>query len=428
MKLSQRYSYQSLALGSDQDSHGLLFANNDGITDLTNVNIVGASVDTVRQLFYGLPKASLIEKLEEHAELKEDIIILTGNDQINADAWHFTRMGKVGGYRYKLQNNELGVVILFCSWYGLIDKEGSHLKIELSPHFISQRTVDEIWSFLHHQLTGISRLFLQEPEPKGVAVHLACDYQGFNLPDDFIQRLSTTSRTVRAYDGIASIDLSELSDAVATYGGKTQARNYLIGKPIAVQMSLYDKSYEIIKSDKVDYFNNEWNAYSLGVYDNSQAVRRIEARLHHTVIREIGTGLGLEFEGFNQVADYLTDIWRYALHRNRLMADKDYLNPFWQLLIEDVYFYVPARSVKISRKKKEAIDPIARNITSVIGNMLSILAREGMTTKRVMAQFRTMYIYPQIISYYRKRNLSEKDLWLQVEKGLERRRIIGKAA
>jgi hypothetical protein len=432
MKLSQCFSLESLALGSDECLTGRIFAHDYGITDLSGVNIVGASVDTVRQLFYGLPKALFLEKLEGFVQDKEEFVRLTSNDQINDDRWHFTRMGKVGGYRYKLQNNAVGLVCLFGSWYGKIDQEGHHLKIELSPHFISQRTPAQIWEYLHGDFVGISRLFLENPEPKGVAVHLACDYQGFNMPLDFIQNFVTSSRTVRIFDGIASIDLTDFSEAVATYGGKGQERNYLIGKPISLQMALYDKSYEMVGSDKVDYCQREWGIYSLGTYDDTQSVRRVEARVHHTIVREIGVGLGLEFEGFNQVVEYLTDIWRYALERNRLMfsaADKDLVHPFWQLLMRDVFFYVPAKCVVISRKKKEAVDPIARNITSVIGNLISILARrDDMTYQKVMAQITMLSVYPEIKTFYRSRGKSIDDLREQVKVGLERRRLIGKAA
>lgn len=432
MKLNQRFSLESLSHGADDDQTGLLFVNNGEITDLSGVNVVGASVDTVRQLFHGVPRSSFIKKLEQHVEMKDEIIRLTANICVNDDRWHFSRMGKTGGYRYKLQNNAVGIVILFGSWYGKIDHAGSHLKIELSPHFISQRTVSEIWEYLHGDFVGLSHIFLEDPAPKGVAVHLACDYQGFNLPVDFIQKFITSSRTVRAFDGIASIDLTDFTDAIATYGSDNQGKNYLIGKPLGIQMALYDKSYEIVKSDKVDYFNEEWNIYSLGLYDNTQSVRRTEARLHHTVIREIGLGLGLEFEGFHQVADHLTDLWRYALERNRLMIDGDprgYLNPFWQLLMQDVYFYVPAQGVKISRKKKDAVDPIARNITSVIGNLVSIMARRNdCTVRHVMRQLHRLHVWPEIQTYYRNRGMDNDDIREQIKNGLEKRRLVGKAA
>lgn len=358
MKFSKRYSLESLSQGTEEVANGLLFANDFGVTDLSNVNIVGASVDTIRQLFYGVPNTALLANIERYKQEKAEFVYFSNECVTGSGRWHFSSMGKNGGYRYKFQNNDVGIVILFGSWYGKMDSEGSHLKIELSPHFISSRTTAQIWDYLHHELTGISQRFLDNPEPKGVAVHLACDYQGFNLPFDFIQNFTTASRTVRTFDGIASLDISNFSDAVATYGGDNQAKNYLIGKPLAIQMALYDKGYEMVKSDKVDHFQSEWNIYSLGTYDSSQTVRRIEARLHHTVIREIGLGLDLKFEGFNQVADHLTDIWRYALERNRLMIGGDnqgYLHPFWQLLMQDVFFYVPAQGVSISRKKKQPL-------------------------------------------------------------------------
>ncbi|MEF3074883.1 hypothetical protein V2P20_07585 [Methylobacter sp. Wu1] len=426
MEYSERYSIESLSAGSAQDPHGRLFINNQGMTDLTDVDIVGASVDTVRQLFYGLPLPAMVEKLERHAENKDEIITLTDNPL--SMKWHFTRMGKVARYRYKLQNNDEGLVVLFGSYFGKLDDEGQHLKVELSPHFISQRSVKKIWQRLHGEYAGLSRLFLSNPVPKGVAVHLACDYQGFDLPSDFIQHFSTYSRTFRAYDGLAEIDLSDISEAIATYGGKHQAKNYLIGKAASVQMCLYDKSYEIKKSDKVDYFTREWGIYSLGTFDPDKVVRRVEARLHHQIIREIGLGLGVELESFEQVEQYLTDIWRYALERNRLMMDQKILHPFWQLLMQDVYFYVPAKDLAICRKKKQAVDPIARNISSVIGNLVSIYARQGLKTGTVMAQLKLLRCYPEIVRYYRSRGLNEDDLRQTVERGLNLRRLVGKAA
>jgi len=153
------------------------------MTDLSGINIVGASVDTVRQLFYGVPRQSMIDRLERYAEKKEQIVTLTDNPL--SMKWHFTRMGKIARYRYKLQNNDEGIVILFGSFFSKLESEGQHLKIELSPHFISQMSVKKIWQRLHGEL-GISRWFLHNPVPKGVAVHLACDYQGYDLPADFI--------------------------------------------------------------------------------------------------------------------------------------------------------------------------------------------------------------------------------------------------
>ncbi len=426
MKLSERYSLESLATNKT-DPQGRLFAGDFGFVDLAPVEIVGASVDTIRQLFYGLPIPELIERLECYAKAGESIFTFT--DVIGAQKWHFTRMGKIARYRYKLQSNDEGVVILFGSFFNKMDKPGQHLKIELSPHFISQHSVEKIWQRLHGDF-GFSRFFLEEPEAKGCAIHLACDYQGFTLPSDFIYKFSTYSRTVRAYDGLNNIDLSDISEAIATYGGNDLAKNYLIGKASSTQFCLYDKGYEIIKSDKVDYFQREWNVYSLGLYDPDKVVRRIEARLHHQVLREIGIGMGKEFESFVDIAPFLTDIWRYALSKNRLNFDDEHkiLHPFWQLLMEDVHFYVPAKGLQLCRKKKESVSPIGKNIGLALGNMITIYARQHMTVKQVMQQLRLLTFYPELLSYYRQRNLTESDLRQYVEKSLCLRHLVGKAA
>ncbi|MDD2661653.1 MAG: hypothetical protein PHY54_18535 [Methylococcales bacterium] len=426
MKTSIRYSLESLTL-HQTDDQGRLFTNAYGIQDLTPVNIVGSSVDTVRQLFYGKPKTTLIDKLEQHAKAGESIISLS--DTIGSQKWHFTRMGKVSRYRYKLQNNDEGIVILFCSFFAKIEHPGQHLKIELSPHFITQRSVQKIWQRLHGQL-GLSQNFLEDAEPKGCAIHLACDYQGFRLPDDFLFKFSTRSRIIRSYDGMGSIDLSDLSDVVATYGSKTQTKDYLIGKVASMQFAAYDKSYEIIKHDKKDYFHREWNIYTLGEFDEKQTVRRIEARFHHSIIREIGLGMGKEFESFEEIAPYLTDIWRFGLEKNRLNLDDrhEHLHPFWQLLMEDVVFTVPATGLTICRKKKQSSEPIAKNLGLAVGNMLTIWSRQGFTVKQVMQQLRLLSFYPQLLDYYKSRRLTESDLREYVDKSLSLRRLIGKAA
>ena len=430
MILSDRYSLSSLASGS-VDSQGSVFFNEFGLTDLSDVEVVGASVDTVRQLFYGLPVASMESRLIAALDSKEQFFKLLSPPDSHGvigayDTFHFSRMGKVSRYRFKLQNNDLGIVILFGSFFSTMDKEGQHLKIELSPKFISCRTPDSIMFYLNH----LASLFLSDYQAKGCSVHLACDYQGFSLPDDFLSSFSTHSRTIKSFDGISSFDLSAIAESVTSYGGSNQERNYLIGKPQSVQLAIYDKSYEIIKSDKLDYFHHEWSVFSLGVFNPELVVRRIECRIHHQIIREIGQGMGIAFESFDAIAPYLTDIWRYSLKINRLMIKhgSPVLHPFWQLLMQDVFFYVPAQNFDISRKKKDSVDPVGRNIAMVIGNIISLLARQGFNTNQVMSQLKILAFYPEIIRYYRLRGLGESDLRLAVERGLCLRRMIGKAA
>ena len=428
MKLSDRFSIKSLIQGVT-DKQGCIFINDKGeTTDLTNVELVGSSVDTVRQLFEGLPNLDMVKRLETFAEHHQDIVTLT--DITGLKTWHFTRMGKVARYRYKLQDNEEGIVILFGSYFQKLDKVGQHLKVELSPHYIGTRSVAEIWQRLNDKRLGLSTIFLDESRPSGCAIHLACDYQGFDLPNNFIETFSTYSRTMRSYDGLNSIDLSDISEAVASYGGATVAKNYLIGKPSAVQFCLYDKSHEIIKSDKVDYFHEQWGKYSQGVHNPDNVTRRIEARLHHQVIRDIGNGMGKDFDSFINIVPHLTDLWQYAMKNNRLNSDiqRKHLHPFWQLLMEDVTFGIPSTGLRLVRKKKDSVSPIGKNIGLALGNMMTIYARQNMTTKVVMHQLQKLTFYPEIVDYYYHRGLGEDDLREYVEKSLCLRRLIGKVA
>jgi hypothetical protein len=423
---SDRHSLESLAKGSHGDKNGRLFTNDFGIHDLSNVQIVGASVDTIRQLYHGIPNSELVDKFSDHLGDYIDFklpVYGVGNRPLKVE-FHLSRMGKVSRYRWKLQNNKLGVVVLIGSYFAKMDIPGQHLKIELSPKFISQRSSQTIMDTLDY----INNFVLLDGVPKGCAVHLSCDYQGFQLPENFLDMFQTHARIVKSYDGLNTLDISNLSESVATYG-KAENRNYLIGKPASIQITDYDKTKEIVKSDKQDYFQAEWQAYTFGGYDPDKTVRRLEVRVSHTVIREIGQGIGQDLESFLQVSEYLTDIWRYALEKNRFLMAKNLLHPFWQLLLQDVFFILPAKGIKITRKKKESLAAIQRNVSQILGNLISICARNPKTTPvQVLASFRRTFFYEHILDAYRERGCNEADILDIIEKGLRRRRMIGKAA
>jgi hypothetical protein len=421
-KFSDRYSLQSLSTTGLPDSSGKLFMGNFGTSDLTSTEIVGSSLDTIRQLFHGVPLSDTVALFESFES--GDIV-----DFCHGQKWHFSVMGKVARYRFKLQNNELGIIILFGSYYEKLEQAGQHLKIELSPHFISQRDPVALWDALHSPVIGLSRFFLDNPQPRGVAVHMAVDWQGFRIPSDFLANFVTRSSTVRVFDGISELDLSNISDAAVSYGKNPALRNYMIGKASGLQTVIYNKSVEIVKSDKLDYFHFQWGSQSQGVHNPDLPVFRLENRLHHSVIREIGHFLNTPLESLEQVIPYLSDIWRYALDRNRYQIRKSHIHPLWQLFYEDVSFFLPSESRIISRKKKESVEPLSKNISLVLGNFLSIQSRYVENTpKRVMAQIRMLPFYPQIVDYYANRGMDESNIFQAVERGLSLRRLIGKAA
>ncbi|WP_045223692.1 hypothetical protein [Methyloterricola oryzae] len=417
-KLWNRHSPLSLEQDLKGDPKGRIFESRAGIKDLTKILVCGSSVDTVKQLYNGSLKPDLLEQLQN--SLEDGLFrFQSGFGEI----WHSGKMAKISGYRYKLQNNDLGVIILIASYYSKEDQPGSHLKIELSPHFIAGRGIQQI----QDTLDLIAHNILTDYQAAGVAVHLALDVQNWQPPQDFQERFSTYARAVRSYDGIVDFQFDDLSTIAVKYG-KTQAETYMFGKANALQTCIYDKTKEIQTRDKVDYFQRYWEAYTFGQYNPEKPVWRIEMRLHHRIIREIGEGMEETLEAFHQVTAHLTDIWRYALNRNRLDHSSVYIDPAWQLFLEEAEFYLPPNGVYMRRKKKQDDSAIGKNISFLVGNLVSLCARHHHTAPQVMKQLKRLDCYEDIVRYYRSRNLTESDLRQHIEKGLCLRRLIGKAA
>lgn len=74
MKYSDRYDLAALSsYDPTPNQTGSIFINDVGFYDLSNVSIVGRFVDTVRQLFYGLPRPEMIRRLETFSEAKNAV-------------------------------------------------------------------------------------------------------------------------------------------------------------------------------------------------------------------------------------------------------------------------------------------------------------------------------------------------------------------
>ncbi|MBE0471328.1 MAG: hypothetical protein IBX55_17680 [Methyloprofundus sp.] len=412
-------SLESLEMG-EHDKQGRLFFNDNGLTDLSNIKIVGNFIDTVRQLYYGKPEPECLEHLGILCKTRSNI-----TNEVLHGTWHVSHMGKAARYRFMIQNKDKGIVILYGSYFSSIDQEAQHLKFELSPHYIAANTPKQI----QLELNVMADYFMIKAEPKGCAVHLACDVQGWDVPDDFIDRFTTYSRTIKEFKGFSSIDLSDFSNSAMKYGGPGAVQNYMIGKASSLQMCIYDKTQEIKISDKVDFMREQWDVYTLGTYDKLAPVKRIEARITHQIVREIGNGINEELESFEQVSDYLTDIWRYALTRNRLDQSTTTIDPFWQLIQEDCLFYCPDNGLYIKREKKTDVSAIGRNFTAILGNLISVMARNReMKAINVLKQLKKMSFFPDMMRYYESRQILEHELHELIERGLYLRRLTGKAA
>ena len=96
------------------------------IVDLSKAKILACSVDTVRQLYRGLIRPEIMSLFEKPGTIVD----------FAGQRWHSGRVSKDSGYQYKLQNADLGIILLVKNFNAKIENIGPHLKIEVSPHAI----------------------------------------------------------------------------------------------------------------------------------------------------------------------------------------------------------------------------------------------------------------------------------------------------
>lgn len=238
-KLHDRYTLDSLISGQT-DRSGRLFLSEAGQVDLSAVQVLHSGVDTVRQLYEGIPVSEWWDAIEAAYNSGFNQVI-----EFDHEEWVIGSGGK-SGYRFRLQNNEIGLIILYGSRYAEKDKHGAHLKIECSPHWLKDTDLHtaQLW------LDGIARKLLNKSMSTGVAVHIAMDVQGWEPADNFESLLSTRSKRRIVHSGCDSIQLYGL-DTVQRYGTKT---SYLFGSASSCQFALYRKDLEALSRDKLDYW------------------------------------------------------------------------------------------------------------------------------------------------------------------------------
>lgn len=408
VKESVRFSLESLA-HNQPDPKGRVFVGPDGsIHDLTGVRLLHFGVDTVRQLYRGSLSAEVLGRLQATLEAHRDRF------QLQGEWFHLAKMGKASGYRYKLQNNDLGLVLLVGSYYAKADAIGPHLKIEVSPHLCAR------WSarYLTGYLNAFAADLLTGAEASGVAVHYACDFQGWEVPESFVERFVTRTRSFRDYFGIDTAEFN-LSQAAATYGRR---ESFTFGKADALQTCLYRKDLEAIKRDKIDYWRAVWG----DDYQPDLPVWRLEVRFHHTVLADVGRGFGDEFRTLADIEPFTADVWGYALTNNRSEVRKNILAPLWQLLRDDAAQDRPLMRVK--RVKKSSAGNVARNIANTLGNMVSLYARERKKARHLWTAVKRLHIWETIKSYYFSRGMDEGDIFRMLDESLQRRFLVGHAA
>lgn len=394
--------------------------------DLSGLRFLSAGVDTIRQLFNCYIRQDVVSCIDEHREHSSDNIInFAGID------WMFSSSGKKSGYQYIFKNLDLGVVVLVKSFTSKIDEHGPHLKIEVTPQLIDQLGL----SGVSCRIREIARLFAETLEASGVAVHLYADMKGLDIPDDFEQRLACRSKRSFKANGISSFDVSS---SAFVYGMR---ETFMFGQSSSLQMCLYNKTNECIKSDKIDFMNEVWSRtpsladpfkseYNDG-HDTgeSDVVHRLEFRIHQKVIREfelghyqksctydddgnvVSEGNFICIRESRDLKKHLQGLWNYCINNFRLEYSRTYVDPIWQKISEDVRFFdIHPTFIYARSQKKTGGVPTRRNVAMWLGNYLRLASRRGFFPSIVVDSILSSGFDSELCDYFGLLSFGESDL------------------
>lgn len=162
-------------------------------------------------------------------------------------------------------------------------------------------------------MDNLAKSLLTQVIHSGVAVHLCCDFQGVDIPDDFDRQLTTKTRRKISRTGISELDIPLMA---SKYGA---AQSFLFGSPGSVQFAVYRKDIQAKEQDKMHIWGTIWSEaldrHLEPAYDRELPVWRVELRFHHTVIDELARDKDLTIKSYIEAIDHLTGFWRYGLER-----------------------------------------------------------------------------------------------------------------
>ena len=398
------------------DPKGRLFFDRNQFCDLSDVNILHSGVDTVRQLYRGYLKSGFIEALET----KGAFINLGGYE------WCAGRIGRDSGYQFKLQNADLGLILLIKNFNVKATQNGPHLKIEASPHLIDEKTPYQLQGIMN----ALAGEILDDWEYNQSAVHIAVDVQGWEPPADLVARMHCRSNHVRQFDSMDSIDFASHS---ATYN---RGQSYLFGSASGVQLAIYNKSIQAKAIDKLDYWQSVWkrqdNPFEDAPYNYNpeKPVWRIELRYHHSVVQQFAEGTTVNgetayFKSYAALAPHLDGLWRYGLDSFKFLHRPGYFHPMWTILAQDVAVQTQVQSLlhesDYKRYYKTSEGFSGKNIELLLGNAISLAARERLTVAQLYKALNTMPFWRTVEDFYKDKGMSKQDLQDHIGKLLKER-------
>ncbi|MDG9931025.1 MULTISPECIES: hypothetical protein [unclassified Pseudomonas] len=390
------------------------------VADLSGVQVLRCGVDTVRQLYRGLIRPEIMVLFETPGTIVD----------FAGQRWHSGRVGRDSGYQYKLQNADLGIVLLVKNFNAKIDAIGPHLKIEVSPHAIDALSPERLQARLDFYAAEV----LSNLEVNQCAVHLALDLQGWRPPVDLVARMHCRAKTHRDISGINSIEWATKS---SVYGrGETS----MFGSAGGIQLCIYNKTEQARATDKLDYWEGVWrrrDSFDEGAPDNynpEQDVWRVELRYHHSIIQQFASGsidlqsgALIDTRSFSAFSGHLDGLWHYGMGQFRLQARPGYFEPIWTLLRDDVRVDIAADSLleetDYKRHYKTARGFSGKNVELFLGNFVSLLARERVGAKKAFNRLTEWECWPVIRDYYAAKGMTPHDLYGHIRDLLEERHV-----
>jgi hypothetical protein len=362
--------------------------------DSRSLSVCHVGVDTVKQLYKGMVKKELFDFVSNAYDMN------TPRLSIGGYTWKLGS-GRWGGYRFSLNNPDLGILVLFGSFYTSEKYEGDHLKIEVSPHFILNKNLTD----LQDCIDDFADIFIHMRQYTGVAVHLCVDVQGWQPAVDLDCTLVTRASKVRKYSGQSEMAFER--HAIATVYG--QGETFTFGGVGSLQFSVYNKSKLIAKNQNVQaYWHTVYSARCIvdgvdadlnvpfdgddsyqPVFKKEVDVWRIEARFHHSVIAQFALGLNQDLRSFKALGKHLTGLWRYSLNNFRYDASPTYIHPVWQFLRDDIVFNHDDNALIYKRiyKKTDFDMPPSHRVLKILFGLLCSCYR------RLKYDFDTAYDY-----------------------------------
>lgn len=405
-----------------EDPRGRLFIDpiSAALTDLSGVRILRCGVDTVRQLYRGMVRPDVLCLFEE-----------PGMVDFAGFRWHSGRVGRDSGYQYKLQNADLGLVLLVKNFNSKLDAIGPHLKIEVSPHTIESMTHDD----LQKLMDSLAREVLIHMERNQCAVHLALDVQGWVPMADLSTRMHCKARAQREISGISEISWAAKA---SVYG---RGETFMFGSANGIQLSIYNKTEQAKAIDKLDYWEAVWSRSDNPFddedpanYQSEQAVWRIELRFHHSVVQQFAegsastaTGDFISTDSYADLVPHLDGLWSYGVSLFRLLSRPGVYDAFWSLIRMDVRVSVPVPSLldqtHYKRYYKTSRGFSGKNVDLFMGNFISLLARERVGAKKAMARLQEWECWPVIRDHYAAKGKDGDAIYKHVKDLLEERSV-----